>query len=104
MKETTMKYRYTLEEKETLIQYDGVDKCWHMDSNISKHFNKALKNGWTPTQIVKYEDGTVCAMKLVAPENAVSIRNPNKKRVLSEEHLQKLNSARNKNDSDCSQE
>ena len=72
------------EERETVIVYDGSIKMWTMDTSIPKHFRKALKQGWTPITQYVYEDGAVCAMVLTAPEKAITIRNPNKTRVMSE--------------------
>lgn len=79
-----------LEERETLLNYDSIDKKWVMDSNIPKHFRKALKQGWTPIRQYVYEDGTVCGMVLTGPERAVTIRNVEKKQM-SEKQLGNLN-------------
>lgn len=76
--------RFSAEEKETHLWYDPIDHIWKMDSNIPKHFNKAVKQGWTPVSQAVYDDGTVCAMILTAPDGAITIRNPNKKRIMSE--------------------
>lgn len=84
MKEIHKTARITMEEKETHIYYDPIDHIWTMDSNIPKHFNKAIKQGWTPVSKAVYDDGTVCAMILTAPDGAITIRNPNKKRTMSE--------------------
>ena len=83
--------KLTNEERETVLVYDYIDKVWTMDSSVPKHFRKALKQGWTPTRQVVYDDGTVCSMTLTAPERAVTIRNVDKKK-LSEGQLKILNS------------
>jgi hypothetical protein len=67
--------RLTAEEKETTLNYDYLDKTWRMDSTVQKHFNKALKQGWTPLVRFEYEDGTVAGYVLEAPDRAVTIRN-----------------------------
>lgn len=82
--------KLTNEERETILNYDSVEKVWVMDSFVPKHFRKALKQGWTPIKEYIYEDGTVFGMTLTAPERAVSIRNVNKKK-LSEKQLSNLN-------------
>lgn len=79
----------TLEERETHLNYNPIDDEWVMDSNIPKHFRKALKQGWTPIRQYVYEDGTVCSMWLSAPDRAVTIRNTEKKRM-SERQLSNL--------------
>lgn len=76
--------RLSTEERETVLVYDAAEKVWVMDSSVPKHFRKALKQGWTPKTQYVYDDGTVCAMVLTAPEKAITIRNPNIKRVMSE--------------------
>jgi hypothetical protein len=73
--------RLTAEEKETLLNYDFLNKTWTMDSTVPRHFHKALKQGWTPIRQYMYDDGTVCGMVLTASERAVTIRNVNKKQM-----------------------
>ena len=82
--------KVTLEEKETILTYDSIDKMWTMDSVVPKHFRKALKQGWTPIRQYVYEDGTVCGMVLTASERAITIRNATKKQM-SEKQLGNLN-------------
>ena len=67
--------KLTNEERETLLNYDNIEKVWVMDSFVPKHFRKALKQGWTPIKEYVYDDGTVFGMTLIAPERAISIRN-----------------------------
>lgn len=82
--------RLSAEEKETVLVYDAAEKIWVMDTSVPKHFRKALKQGWTPKTQYVYDDGTVCAMVLAAPEKAITIRNPNVKRVMSELQMSNL--------------
>ena len=77
------------EEKETLLHYDFTTKMWTMDTTVRKHFNKALKQGWTPKTAYEYDDGTVAGYVLEAPERSVTIRNVEKKQ-LSEKQLTNL--------------
>lgn len=81
--------RLSAEERETILNYDNVDKVWFMDSTVPKHFNRALKQGWTPTAQYVYEDGTLCGMTLTAPARAITIRNTTKKQM-SEKQLTNL--------------
>lgn len=81
--------KLTLEERETILTYDSVDKMWTMDSVIPKQFNKALRQGWKLIRQYVYEDGTVCGMVLTAPERAITIRNTAKKQM-SEKQLGNL--------------
>ena len=81
--------KLTLEERETLLNYDSVEKMWIMDSMVPKHFRKALKQGWTPIRQYIYDDGTVCGMVLTGPERAITIRNTTKKQM-SEKQLGNL--------------
>ena len=89
MKTTKIYERISAEERETILVYDNITKEWTMDSSVPKHFRKALKQGWNPTQQFIYEDGTVCAMVLTAPERAITIRNTEKKQM-SEKQLGNL--------------
>ena len=82
--------KLSTEERETVIVYDGSIKMWIMDTTIPKHFRKALKQGWTPKTQYVYEDGTVCGMVLTASEKAITIRNPNKIRVMSDKQMGNL--------------
>jgi hypothetical protein len=75
----------TSEERETLLNYDYVDKVWTMDSTVLKHVRKALKQGWTPIKQYVYEDGTMYGMVLTAPEWAVTIRSVEKKKLSDEQ-------------------
>lgn len=82
--------RLAAEERETVLVYDAGSRVWFMDTSVPKHFRKALKQGWTPVSQYVYDDGTVCAMVLTAPEKAITIRDPNKKRVMSEKQMGNL--------------
>ena len=82
--------RLSAEERETILVYDNVDKVWRMDSTVPKHFNKAKRQEWTQTAELVYDDGTVCGGAFTAPATAITIRNPNKKRVMSDEQMQNL--------------
>lgn len=85
--------KLTNEERETLLNFDSIEKVWVMDSFVPKHFRKALKQGWTPIKEYTYEDGTVFGMTLTAPERAVSIRNTEKKKI-SEKQRMNLNTTK----------
>lgn len=81
MKIQRLKGRLTNDEKETLLLYDYTAKKWIMDSTVSTHFNKALKQGWVPIERYEYEDGMVCGYRFEAPGRAVTIRSVEKKMV-----------------------
>lgn len=81
--------KLTLEERETAIIYDCVDKMWTMDSFTPKIFRRALKQGWEPIKKYVYSDGTVCGMTLRAPERSITIRNTTKKQM-SDKQLNNL--------------
>lgn len=82
-------YKPTIEEKETILNYNPIDDEWIMDSSIPKHFRKAIKQGWVPIRQYVHDDGTVCCMWLKAPERAITIRNTAKKQM-SEKQLTNL--------------
>ena len=80
----------TSEEKETVIVYDNINKKWYADTTLSKHVNKLIKQGWTQTAEYVYEDGSVCGGAFEGSENAITFRNPNKKRVMSDKQMKNL--------------
>ena len=84
--------KLTLEERETILVYDSINKEWAMTSMVPKHFRKALKQDWKPVTEYVYEDGTVCGMELVGPERAITIRNTAKKQM-SEKQMENLSSS-----------
>lgn len=92
--------RLSTEERETVLVYDNVDRVWLMDSTVPKHFNKAKKQGWKQTAEFIYEDGTVCGGAFEAPATAITIRNPNKKRVMTDEQLKNLHRHDNEDEDD----
>ena len=89
MKTIKLRTRLTSEEKETLLNYDYLNKMWTMDSTVQKHFNKALSQGWTPLIKYEYDDGTVAGYVLEAPGRAITIRNVEAKKM-SEKQLENL--------------
>lgn len=82
--------RLSVEERETVIVYDNVDKKWRVDTTLPKHVNRFKKQGWTQTVEYVYEDGSVCGGVFEGSEKAITIRNPNKKRVMSELQMNNL--------------
>lgn len=82
--------KLTNEEKETVIVYDNTDKKWYADTTLTKHVNKFKKQGWTQTAEYIYEDGSVCGGAFEGSEKAITIRNPNIKRVMSEKQMKNL--------------
>lgn len=92
--------RLSTEERETVVVYDNIDKKWHVDTTLAKHVNKFKKQGWTQIVEYVYEDGTVCGGAFVAPEKGIAIRNPNKKRVMSELQMKNLHKHDDKDEDD----
>lgn len=82
--------RLSVEERETVIVYDNIDKKWRVDTTLPKHVNRFKKQGWTQTAEYVYEDGSVCGGVFEGSEKAITIRNPNKKRVMSELQMNNL--------------
>jgi hypothetical protein len=76
--------KLSTEERETVIVYDNINKKWYADTTLSKHINKFKKQGWTQTAEYVYDDGSLCGGAFEGAEKAITIRNPNKKRVMSE--------------------
>lgn len=81
MQTVIIKERLSLEEKETLLLYDTVDKKWTMDTTVLKYYNKAKRQGWKQIKEFVYEDGVVCGGVFEAPDRAVTIRNVDPKQM-----------------------
>ena len=73
--------RLTAEEKETVLNYSYIDKKWYMTSFVQKHFNRALKQGWTVLVKYEYDDGSAAGYEFEAPARAITIRNTEKKQM-----------------------
>ena len=84
-----MKTRLSSDEKETHLNYSYTDKVWYMYSCVQKHYNKALRQGWTPITKYVYDDGSVAGYELQAPERAITIRNVEPKQM-SEKQMENL--------------
>ena len=87
------------EERETVIVYDNTEKKWYADTTLAKHVNKFKKQGWTQTTEYVYEDGSICGGAFEGSDKAITIRNPNIKRVMSDEQMKNLH-RRNEEDED----
>lgn len=62
-----------LEERETILRYDVLDKKWYAYSSHPAHINRMKKRGW---ELVREESefGSVTAAEFIAPPNAVTFR------------------------------
>lgn len=97
MQEKIVTYQLARHEREShYYMSDGGTMCM-CDTTIPKDIRKLQTKNWQMLTCDKYEDGTIVAARFSAPASCLSIRtfNPNKpKRVLSEEHLRKMQNAR----------
>ena len=82
--------RISMDERETVLVFDYVEKVWYADTVIPKHLNTWKKRGWNQTTEYIYDDGSVCGGAFIVPEKAITFRDPNKKRVMSEKQMQNL--------------
>ena len=91
MKIITTPVKVTPEEREVLINiYSDEDgKLWaEIDTTIQKYANKCIKQGWEQLSETRHTDGSWQGATFRAPASAISIRNPNAKRTMSEEQKQ----------------
>ena len=89
--------RLIKEERETILVFSEFDNCWYADTTVQKHIRKFENQGWECTKKQYYPDGVLMSAEFKAHAKAISIRdiNPDKpKRIMSEEHKQKLLEAR----------
>lgn len=91
MKIITTPVKVTPEEREVLINIypDEDGKLWaEIDTTIQKYANKCIKQGWEQISETRHTDGSWQGATFRAPATAISIRNPNAKRTMSEEQKQ----------------
>lgn len=79
------------EERETILVYDNIDKKWHMDTTVLKHYRKAKKQMWTQIREYVDDDNSVCGGVFEAPARAVTIRSTEKKQM-TEKQMKNLSS------------
>ena len=89
MKTIRINSRLTLEERETILVYDSVDKAWRMDTTGPKHANRAKKQKWKQIAEYVYDDGVVCGGIFEAPDRSITIRN-SEKRQMSDKQMENL--------------
>ena len=91
MKIITTPVKVTPDEREVLINIypDEDGKLWaEIDTTIQKYANKCIKQGWEQISEARHTDGSWQGATFRAPASAISIRNPNAKRTMSEEQKQ----------------
>ena len=91
MKTTTINIKVTPDEREVLINIypDEDGKLWaEIDTTIQKYANKCIKQGWEQISETRHTDSSWQGATFRAPASAISIRNPNAKRTMSEEQKQ----------------
>ena len=91
MKIITTPVKVTPDEREVLINIypDEDGKLWaEIDTTIQKYANKCIKQGWEQISETRHTDGSWQGATFRAPASAISIRNPNAKRTMSEEQKQ----------------
>lgn len=99
MKTYTVTSKVTAEEREVTINISCENGEWvaNLYTCIEKYANKCKKQGWKQIDETRHTDSTFIGATFIAPAKAISIRNAHPtKRVISEEHKQKLLAARNK--------
>ena len=90
MKTIKVTSRLSTEERETVIVYDNITRKWCIDTTLPKHVNRFKKQGWTQTAEYVYDDGSICGGAFEGSDRAITIRNPNKKRVMSDKQMKNL--------------
>jgi hypothetical protein len=80
----------TKEERETACVYNEADGYWTIYSAVQPHIRKFDKLNYSVTNIDYYPDGEVAGKFYQVPKNAISFKDPTKKRNISEEQKQAL--------------
>ena len=82
-------YKITLEEQETYIRRDPIDKEWIADTTIPADARKFKKQGWETVEETFYADGSFRSGIYKARLGAIKI-GPAQKRELSDEEKESL--------------
>ena len=92
MKIKKINYSISQEERETLLRYDYLDKCWYVETSVPTHITKFKKQGWEiVSQIVNENDNVqVVEFKCNNPSSVTIGKAEKRKRELSEEHRESL--------------
>lgn len=84
---------YTLEEQETFIRYDVLDKQWTIETNYSPHIQKVLKlpEAYEVLNTEEEEGRTIWlnAIMKIGEDFSINVF-PKKKRKMTEEQRQEL--------------
>ena len=89
MQTITINSRLIADEREVILNLNGVDRVWRLDTTITKYSNKAKKQGWKQLAEYVYDDGTPCGGVFEAPERAITVRSA-EKRQMSDKQLENL--------------
>ena len=82
--------RLTKDERETILSYNEADGYWTIYSAVQSHIRKFDKLNYPITNVDYYPDGEVSGKFYQVPKNAISFKDPTKKRNISEEQKQAL--------------
>ena len=82
--------RLTKDERETILVYNEADGYWTIYSAVQPHIRKFDKLNYPITDIDYYSNGEVAGKFYQVPKNAISFKDPTKKRNISEEQKQAL--------------
>ena len=73
------------DERETILIYNEATGYWEIFTAVAKHMRKFDKLKYECTRTEYYENGEVYAKYYKIPPNAITFRDPTKKREISEE-------------------
>ncbi len=99
VKRITVSSKVMAEEREVIINIFCENGEWisSLYTCVEKYAKKCKKQGWKQISETRHKDGTFVSATFTASAKAISIRNAKPtKRVLSEEHKNKLLAARKK--------
>ena len=91
------------EERETLLRYDYLEKCWYVDTSVPTHITKFKKQGWEIISQTVNEQDIVQAVEFKCdnPSSITIGRAEKRKRELTEEQRkimsERMKKLKNKN-------
>ena len=101
MKIKKINYTISQEERETLLRYDYLDKCWYVETSVPTHITKFKKQGWEIVSQTVNHLGNVPVVEFKCDNTSSIIIGKAEKKKLTEEQrkivAERLQKARNKN-------
>ena len=86
------------DDREICLVFNEGEGVWYADTSIPKYWRRLEKKGWICLGTQYYADGTICSKSFKGSKKGVTITDPFKTRVLTDEQKQQIKDRFNKGD------